>query len=350
MAKVFISHASADKKLIDGFFDLLQVGCNLDADDIFCSSAEGYGIKTGEDFIREVGGRLREAELVILMLSPNYFASPFCVAEMGAAWILGKRVFPITYGGAARDPGVVFAKTQAVELDATGLDKLHEMLVDSGFMDKARTARWNAKKDPFLVKVGRVVRALPVPDLVRRSLLDEASAKAGAAITLMEEERARLEALQTKYDEVAALKDRGAVQKVELKHAGTAERYRALVEAVREALEDLSPVEVRCVYATVAKSPWVPDNFTTWREEIQEAIDRKRVDDEGETGWVLTAKSDSPPIKRVLQAINRLAKFMSRDEFEPLAEHLESRLDCIPDVSSRDYFEKELTEARLVSG
>jgi hypothetical protein len=40
-SKVFISHAVADKKLVDALVDLLQVGCNLSTQQIFASSIDG---------------------------------------------------------------------------------------------------------------------------------------------------------------------------------------------------------------------------------------------------------------------------------------------------------------------
>lgn len=48
---IFISHAVADKALVDRFVELLQIGSNVNGEDIFCSSLEGMGIPTGKNFI-----------------------------------------------------------------------------------------------------------------------------------------------------------------------------------------------------------------------------------------------------------------------------------------------------------
>lgn len=91
MGIIFISHALADKPVIDDLFDLLQKGCSLRVPEIFCSSVEGAGIKTGEDFVKWVHANLVSSDLVILFLTPNYYASNFCIAEMGAAWAFKKQ-------------------------------------------------------------------------------------------------------------------------------------------------------------------------------------------------------------------------------------------------------------------
>ncbi len=57
MTHLFISHALADKQLVDEFCDLLRTGCDLTTATIRCTSVDGAGIETGADFVEwiEVG-------------------------------------------------------------------------------------------------------------------------------------------------------------------------------------------------------------------------------------------------------------------------------------------------------
>jgi len=48
MARIFISHAVADKKLAEAFTKFLKEAIGVPAADIFCSSVDGHGIPTGE--------------------------------------------------------------------------------------------------------------------------------------------------------------------------------------------------------------------------------------------------------------------------------------------------------------
>ncbi len=40
MPKIFVSHAAKDAELVEDFVDLLQLGVNVNPDDVFCSSEE----------------------------------------------------------------------------------------------------------------------------------------------------------------------------------------------------------------------------------------------------------------------------------------------------------------------
>ena len=86
--KVFISHSTDDRPIVEKFVTMLeQMG--VEQDQLFCSSIAGYGIPQGAgdlyDFIRNEMGN--DNLFVIMMLSQNYYSSPVCLNEMGAAWV-----------------------------------------------------------------------------------------------------------------------------------------------------------------------------------------------------------------------------------------------------------------------
>lgn len=86
--KIFISHSTDDKPIVEKFVTMLeQIG--VKQDQLFCSSIAGYGIPQGAgdlyDFIRNEMSN--DNLFVIMMLSQNYYNSPACLNEMGAAWV-----------------------------------------------------------------------------------------------------------------------------------------------------------------------------------------------------------------------------------------------------------------------
>jgi hypothetical protein len=85
MAKIFISHASADQKLEDAFARLLEVRINQKH--IFGTSLEDQGIPAGEDFKSFIQKKFEESEIVVALITENYYASAFCMCELGATWI-----------------------------------------------------------------------------------------------------------------------------------------------------------------------------------------------------------------------------------------------------------------------
>ena len=98
MKRIFISHSTLDEDIaieLANFF--LKLG--ISGDRIMCSSAAFSLIPVAEhihDYLKEM---LQEENLVILLLSDNYYASATCLNEMGAAWIRELPIIPILLKG-----------------------------------------------------------------------------------------------------------------------------------------------------------------------------------------------------------------------------------------------------------
>lgn len=91
--RIFISHSSKDKDIIEKFSDyILQLGIGLNPDSIFCSSIEDMGIKNGEDIRCHIRKNMQSADFSFLMISKNYKQSEICLNEMGAVWATDSRV------------------------------------------------------------------------------------------------------------------------------------------------------------------------------------------------------------------------------------------------------------------
>ncbi len=98
--KIFISHSSKDIKIIDEFVKrILGNGLGFDIgesnQDIFCTSIEELGIKTGLEFRKSIRENLTNANIVLIFLSENYRKSEICQNEMGAAWAFEKTLVPL---------------------------------------------------------------------------------------------------------------------------------------------------------------------------------------------------------------------------------------------------------------
>jgi len=151
MTSVFISHASRDKPLVDRFVDLLETGVGVAGADVVASSIEGRGVPAGVDYRAYLRNKLEDAGVVIFLLSPQFYASPFCMAELGAAWGLGLRVFLLVVP--PLDPMAVtdvFGNVQLELVSSTSsldklLDELNELLELSGSV-----ARWTTRRDQFV--------------------------------------------------------------------------------------------------------------------------------------------------------------------------------------------------------
>jgi TIR domain len=92
--KIFLSHASADKKLVDRFVDFLKTAFDMTSSDIYYSSQRGT-ITTGKNFIDSIKDNIKDTKLVVFFVTPNYLKSHFCLSELGAAWVLEESIYPI---------------------------------------------------------------------------------------------------------------------------------------------------------------------------------------------------------------------------------------------------------------
>lgn len=95
--KIFISHSSKDKDVVDAFVTLLTRGAGLTQDDIFCTSFEGMKIKNGEDIRKHIQENVNYTDFAILLISNNYKGSEICLNEMGAVWAIDKKVISYVF-------------------------------------------------------------------------------------------------------------------------------------------------------------------------------------------------------------------------------------------------------------
>ncbi len=88
LTDIFLSHAKADKKLVDEFVDLLVTGIGVSGRKgaIFASSVAGRGVSSAVDYRTHIMDRLKEAKLAIFLVSPNFYSSTFAMAELSIAW------------------------------------------------------------------------------------------------------------------------------------------------------------------------------------------------------------------------------------------------------------------------
>lgn len=88
--KIFISYSSKDKEYVLALIEFLE-DIGLEKENIFCTVIPEYGIPLGCDIYDYIKEQFLRYEIwVIYILSENYYCSPACLNEMGAAWIMQK--------------------------------------------------------------------------------------------------------------------------------------------------------------------------------------------------------------------------------------------------------------------
>src|ERR1017187_10385554 len=220
MPTIFLSHSSTDKDLEDALSDLLTTGCGIRGDQIIITTLPGQGIPAGSpNYIAWLREELADSALIILLLSPNYFESKFCLCELGATWGLEKPCFPLVVSPLKKsEVKAVMAVSQNLSVEDESCldelrDKVHELL-DS----KLKTAIWTVKRDAFLKRLPHLLKKIPQPEKVERSTLREAEGKYSASLEEIAAKEEEISELKSQIADLEKCKDQAQVRKIRAKH------------------------------------------------------------------------------------------------------------------------------------
>lgn len=152
--KIFISHSSKDKTIVEAFTNLLRLGANISHDDIFCTSIEEMKIKNGEDIRLHIQNNVNFADFAILLISPNYKQSEICLNEMGAVWAVDKKVRTYVLSGLQESEVGWLIDTKAAEKinDPVALAALYDEFVKF-YKLTGNTQLWTAQAEKFLTTI-----------------------------------------------------------------------------------------------------------------------------------------------------------------------------------------------------
>lgn len=153
MAKVFISYSTKNQEIAERFIEFLQLGMGVQRDSIFCT-AFSETLTTGEQFIEEIRRELVDCEAVISLITEEYLESKFCLVEMGAAWGMSKRYFPLVlvpYERLNATPlcGIQMRRLNCPEDMSTVYDELFECRVSK----RRQTAEFTRRLPEFIRSV-----------------------------------------------------------------------------------------------------------------------------------------------------------------------------------------------------
>jgi hypothetical protein len=316
---VFISHAVADKPLVEAFVRFLEEGIGLPEEEIFCVSIPGMGIPTGQNFVDYIRDEMTDPELVIMLLTPNYLASRFCQGEMGAAWVKGHRIYPVIVRPAKfADMDGVFLGKQAVQIDDdVRVNELKDALIEVvGFKPKS-SVRWDLARKEFFGKLPGIITALPKPESVSTLVHNELTKNYNEALTEMGEQENEIRLLKERVAALESLKDVAQVAELTARfdNTGLIDQLRALLKNAKTALAALGPNLLRM--HVLAKHYGKP--FEGWREDrdVFDAAERRNLltDD-------LELRYTSQAIKRVIDALEAIDVFVRTGppELEDIAE------------------------------
>ncbi len=148
---IFIIHCGADKKLADAITKALNA---IDIDDsmIYYSSGEDTGTRLGTSFVDVIFKCIKDARLIVCLLSEGSINSQYCMQEAGAAMILEKPILPILYGIGPDDMPGFMDNTRYIATDMSTNENVKTFL-----KEVCRIMEINASPASIALGIQRVV-------------------------------------------------------------------------------------------------------------------------------------------------------------------------------------------------
>jgi hypothetical protein len=306
MSDIFISHAVADQPLAKLLVEFLKEAVGVPAKSIFCSSVKGHHIPFGEDFNEYIKGKIRNPKLVMLLMTPAYMESSFCLMELGAAWALGSKnlaivVPPIDYDTVTKTLGL----KQAWKItDKPGLIDLRSMITKTVPNLETRIEHdWDGKRTQWAVDLKKIL-----PKLQPATKVD--AGEHAETVARLEERDAEVERLETalageqdRYAELEKLKDKQEVKALEKKRPASKalqNEFDELIEAVGESKPKASRAVLRHLIADhfdrAGKINWFSD-----REDFEDAVKYGLISNENDR--VEWSRSKLTPFRDAIVAV-----------------------------------------------
>ena len=95
---LLISHSSKDKGLAEELIELFRLALGLRADQIRCTSVDGYRLPAGVNTDDQLRAEIKDVRAFIGLLTPNSIASTYVLFELGARWGAELSIFPLLAG------------------------------------------------------------------------------------------------------------------------------------------------------------------------------------------------------------------------------------------------------------
>lgn len=308
---IFISHAATDKAIADRVVDLLNTAMGIDVQKaVFCTSLEGMKIPPGKDFKDFVKDQIQEPQIVVLLISQNYFASQFCLAELGASWAMSHRIIPFLI------PPVTFDDMKAV---LTGVHALR--IEDAAEWNEAfavfreilkidpNVNRWERKRDEHLESIVQLIKSQKPPPIVPLSKLAAAEKKLQAAneeICNFEQENQRLAKL---VNDLKKAKDQTEVSRIEIESMSESDALEELVNDAVKTMEPLPRVAREALYYHFRGEllEWPGFGGDAQMEDMKAAVENEYVVDRGNG---VSVNEEDPIMGEAHEALSQVRDFI----------------------------------------
>lgn len=310
---IFISHAVADKAIVEKVLDLLSLGMGLGPEHVFCCSLESVGIQPGQDFKQFIKEQIQDPKLVFLLISQNYLASAFCLAEVGACWAMSHTIVPLLVPPLKFDDlKAVLTGTQAGKIDDPGYWNEVLEVTKETLQINPPTNRWERKRDEKIAEIKRLIPKQPAVPTVPLAKFNETKQRLDEANVEIQGNETEIERLNGLIAKIKSAKDADEVAAIEFEALPDAEAFATLLHRTKKALDAMPSVVGKALYYHMRREnmkwpPYASDDLTG---EIKTAIEEDFLEDMAEQG--VRVNEDDPKVARAVDVLRELDDFIEK--------------------------------------
>jgi hypothetical protein len=326
MSKVFLSHSTKDKNLVQHYLKLLQ-GFGIHTADIYCTSLEGT-ITPGEQFIPNIQKNIEEANVVIPLITENYLDSLFCIAEMGAAWALKHRIYPIivppvTYSRLESSPlKGIQAVNLTVKTDVVGI--YHHLKDTFSVIERpVNPIQMIVAVDTFLEELPQKYTSNNRQQYVPQKKYDELSGQVDDAIKIIKKKDSTIRELEAYVGQLEKVKNTEEILALKIQYSDVWETFIKHVEQVKSELKNLDNIVVSSIYFGYRSEEYWPNrqNEYIWDKIRELELDNFiKIDDGVEPNW------SHPKIRKADEFLTRFQNF-TKSYMEAIQEIFEEKYE-----------------------
>ncbi|MDB5271060.1 MAG: hypothetical protein JWP58_4100 [Hymenobacter sp.] len=346
MNEIFISHAVADKPLVDELIALIEGGIGVPQNSIFCVSQPGQRVPTGKDFKTYIKETLEGAQLVIALITPNYYNSAFSMCELGGVWLQSKEFIPLIASPLNfADLKAVLVGVQALKIaDETDLDTMRDDIVSIiSLANASKTARWNTRRDKFLKSLKSVITKLPDSSPIAKSEHENALTQLKGYKEEALSQQEEIDKLNKKIERLKSVKDSAGFAEVIAEFTEIPAQFENLVSECKAALRDFSTVVLKTIFAKFKGDDYFPkdEEWEEAREEINEGLLLENSDENG----VRPNESDTD-ILEAIEKLGSLSQWLSESD-EEFSEWYSNTFKGVTDnIRVKPFWRKHLVDDR----
>jgi hypothetical protein len=336
MPGVFVSHAHADKLLVDHFVDdIINGGCGVSRELIFYSSGEDTSVPSGRPLNEYVRSEIGAASLVIAIISPTFQVRPYCIAELGAAWTQVGKLFPIAVPKfpLTNLEGVLDGVIVKHMDDSVALDELRDV-VEEAVGVSSKTATWGRFKAKWTSKAHEYAGQIPTPRKILPADHDRALADLQGAYDALSECDSTIQDLNLKIELLRLAKDPAEAAEI-LLPKNEDERFQALVQNAATALNKLPRIVRQAVWFQLAEGemPW-PGPYDDHDRDEADAARRDGLLEET-ANERLRPCIEFTDVSTAVEAVNRLNDFLENETSEPFHDWFREEYKGPPELRHR---------------